>query len=133
MSVRQDLHVRQGETWSHEYIWNVDGSPVDLTGYSARMTVRSRLNAFAVASLTTDANTIGGTISLGGANGTITLSMTAAESTALKPAALTISDLSSKDEPPFTTFIYDLELVAPDDTVTRVLEGRVYLHAEVTR
>lgn len=73
----------------------------------------SHISGTAVLSLTTE----NGKITLGGTAGTITLSLTAAET-----AAITQSSLA-----------YDLELVSAGGEVTRLVEGQIVLTPEVTR
>jgi len=93
-----------------------DGDRVDLTGYLARMQVRSSLEATAVIVELTSAN---GRIEIDGADGEILLKLTAAETAALPSGA----------------YLYDLELVSssdPDD-VQRLIEGRFVVSRNVTR
>jgi hypothetical protein len=89
-------------------------TPVDLTGYTARMQVRASAAATAVL---LDLTTENGGITLGGTDGTITCT-----SSATQTAALT-----------FGTGVYDLELVDGSGVVTRLAEGSVCVSREVTR
>ncbi len=108
-----NITAEQGATWSLTLTWKIDGAPVDLTGYSARMQVRrTHAAADAILSLTSDDG-----ITLGGEAGTITLTATAAAMAAITARA----------------YVYDLELVSPDGTVTRLVEGTWYHRPEVTR
>lgn len=139
MTTRHDLTVRQGETWSYVYTYRDSaGDLIDLTGYSARMAIkRAATDAeTAQAYLSTGADADGGTIALGGALGTVTLSMTATETsgllsdvdiTALIPPAMRAAYSEKKEE-----FVYDLELVDGSGNVTRVLEGRFLVRRGVT-
>jgi hypothetical protein len=90
------------------------GSPVNLTGYTARMQVRQKYS-----STTTLLNftTENGAIVLGGVLGTI----------AITGAATVTDDLVGK------TGVYDLELVSSGGIVTRLVQGSVYISPEVTR
>lgn len=109
------LEIAQGETLAQTFVWQNDaGQPVDLTGYTARMQVRERHESQTVLLELTTAN---GGIQLGGASGTITLSMSATQT-----AALT-----------WRRGVYDLELVSPAGVVTRLLEGVATVSPEVTR
>jgi hypothetical protein len=114
-STSVDLTICQGSTWSQVLVWKT-GSPaaaVNLTGYTARMQLRSRVTSETVAvGLTTE----NGGITLGGALGTITLALTATATAALVAGR----------------YVYDLELVT-GTTVRRLLEGTVTVSAEVTR
>lgn len=91
-------------------------TPVDLTGYTARMHVRPSVESTEVLLTCTTEN---GRITLGGAAGTVTL-LVDAETTA---------DLAG------TSAKYDLELVSADATpvVTRLIEGKFKAKLEVTR
>ena len=133
MTIRQNLTIRQGETWSYVYTHLAAGSPVDLTGYTARMSIRESFEGTNEAYLSTGADANGGTITLGGVAGTVTLAMTAAQSAALA------GDLSSilfveprKRAERDVDFLYDLELVSGAGVVTRALEGCLRVQREVT-
>lgn len=130
MTVRQDLTIRQGATWTFTFTKTSGGSPVDLTGYAARMAIRRTVGATLEAYLSSEADANGGSLALGGAAGTITASMTAAQSAAL--GSETWSALVPQTISPEDTYRYDLELVSPAGVVTRELEGRVLLYREVT-
>lgn len=87
--------------------------PVNLTGYTARMNIRSTVDATTILhSLTTENSGI----ALGGAAGTVDL-LISATNTALFT---------------FGTAVYDLELIS-GTVVTRLLSGNVTLSKEVTR
>jgi hypothetical protein len=88
--------------------------PVDLTDFTARMDIRTHLEATEVIkSLTTE----NGGITLGDEDGTIALLISAADT-----EAFTFSDA-----------VYDLELVSATGIVTRLLAGAITLSKEVTR
>lgn len=110
-----NLTIYQGATWSQNITWRngLSRALIDVSGYSARMQVRSDVSAAAVLVELTTAN---GRITLGGINGKITLALSAAETAALAPG----------------TYVYDLELVVASE-VTRVLQGNFIVIAEVTR
>jgi hypothetical protein len=113
---RYDMTVYQGATFDRVLTWKV-GSPavaVNLTGYTARMQLRT---SHAASTSVLDLNTSNGRITLGGAAGTITLGIPAVETAAL----------------PANQYAYDLELVAGNGQVTRLLEGFITVDAEVTR
>lgn len=114
-----DMRMWQGATWHYEILWE-DGdpaTPVDLTGYEARMMVRATALDDTVA-LELD-NLVGGAggITLGGAAGTIELDATATETALVAPG----------------WYVYDLELEDTSGEVTRLLEGKFAVIAEVTR
>lgn len=110
------LTILQGETYSHPMVWKAGepAVPVDITGCSARMQVRSIVDsAVVLLELTSD----NGGIELGTTDGAITLKMTAAATAALA----------------WPRGVYDLEVVHTDGTVRRLLEGSVKVRPEVTR
>ncbi len=109
-----DYTVEQGATFIRVFTWNnPNGTPVDLTGYTARMQIRQ-----SVVSPTYYYQALsGGDIVLGGSAGTITLTIPAPTS-----AAWT-----------FIKGVYDLELQSPSGIVTRLVQGNVTVSREVTR
>lgn len=110
-----DITIEQGATFSLVFTWRDSaGSLVNVTGYSARMQVRKSPSSPTVL---LDLSTTGGGITLGGTNGTITLSASAATTAALSPSPA----------------VYDLEMVSPGGVVTRLLAGKVNILPEVTR
>lgn len=134
MAKRHDLEILQGATWSFVYT-HLDsaGSAVDLTGFTARCSIKTGYGNTAEAYLSTGSDANGGTLTLGGANGTVTFAMTAAQTKSLLDNSSLLFLIN--EQYPVTvnkTFIYDLELVDGSGTVTRALEGRVIVQREVT-
>ena len=113
-SRRYNFTIDQGATLGKVMTWkDSSGTAVNLTGYTARMKAKERRPGTAtVLTLTTE----NGGIALGGAAGTITLSMSAAAT-----AALTAQTLD-----------YDLELVSGGGAVTRLLQGCITVDGEIT-
>ena len=137
MTTRLDLIIRQGETWALGYTKRDSaGAAVDLTGYTARMAIRDRVGGTLQAYLSTGADADGGTITLGGAAGTVALAMTATESSDLASSTVDIEDAmfsyGIKLVEPIVVFVYDLELISAAGAVTRELEGRVEVQRQVT-
>lgn len=132
MTTRQNLRINQGETWSWVYTYG-GSSPVDLTGYTARMAVRDRFGGVLFAYLSTGADADGGTIALGDAAGTVTLAMTATESTGLLDSlpTFTFPDEMAEIVKPVVTLIYDLEIISGAGVVTRILEGEILVRRSV--
>jgi tRNA threonylcarbamoyladenosine modification (KEOPS) complex Pcc1 subunit len=90
------------------------GNLVNLTGYTARMMLRSSFTAASsILSLTTENSRI----ALGGAAGTITLTISATDTAALSAPQ---------------SGVYDLELVS-GSTVTRLIQGTFTVTPEATR
>lgn len=109
-----DLCIQQGATFSRLIRWKADGASVNLTGYTARMQIRpTAASATTTLSLTTE----NARIALGGAAGTITLSISATDTAAIAAGR----------------YVYDLELVSAGGIVTRLLQGIVTVSANVTR
>jgi hypothetical protein len=110
-----DFSIEQGASFSRVLTWkDAAETPINLTNYTARMQLREALDASAVLlSLTTE----NGRIALGGALGTIALSISAVDTAALSKELMK----------------YDLELVSAGGVVTRLLQGNVTLNKEVTR
>lgn len=107
-----DITIEQGATFALTLTWlDTDGvTPINLTGYTARMKIKKSVGGTEIASLT---NASG--ITLGGVAGTI---------------AILIADTATAAYT-FKRAVYDLELVN-GSTVTRLIEGNVILSREVT-
>jgi hypothetical protein len=124
-----DLVWEQGTTVVKQMTWlepppdpeepEVFGPPVDLTGWTARMQVRQKLDSTNVLAEFTTEN---GGITLG-ADGTIVI-----RAEALASAAWTWPGKGSTRKA-----VYDLELMDPGGVVLRFVEGRITLKMEVTR
>jgi len=108
-----DLCLPQGQTWDTSVVWEADGEPVNLTGWSARMMLRTSAEAASpTVSLSTATNTMTAL-----SNGTIGLSYSAISSAAITSA----------------TYLYDLEVVNPSGSVRRLMQGRAVVSREITR
>ena len=109
-----NIPAEQGATFTRVLTWRDENDAlIDLTAYTARMQVRADYaSTTTVLSLTTE----NGKITLGGAAGTITLLVSAADMAAVSGAS----------------FVYDLELVN-GATVTRLVQGNFAVNAEVTK
>lgn len=110
-----DIYIEQGATYNQPLVWkDSSGTAVNVTGYTARMQIRKTVDATTIILTLTTEN---GRITVGGANGLITLLVSAADTAAL------------------TSFcgVYDLEVISPTGVVTRLLEGQVEISKEVTR
>ena len=117
MTAKQvDIAIEQGATLTLSITWkNADGTPVDLTGYTAKMQVRWKYvdtNALLTFSST------GGTIVLGGVSGTVDINGMAA--------------VTGVTEPKYG--VYDLELTKTSTGfVKRLIQDRALVSPEVTR
>jgi meiotically up-regulated gene 157 (Mug157) protein len=109
-----DLCLPQGQTWDTTLLWqDSDGNPVDLTGWTARMMLRTTAEA---ASPTVSLSTATSTMTAL-SNGVIGLSYSAISSATITAA----------------TYLYDLEVVNPSGAVRRLMEGRAVVSREITR
>ncbi len=115
---RHDFTIEQGATWRTTIEWRDEvGALVPLAGYQARMQARRATDTPEVlVELTTE----NGRIALA-SPGVIALTLPAADTAALDWRT---AGRSAR---------YDLELVAPDGTVTRLLKGTLSLDPEVTK
>jgi hypothetical protein len=112
---RLDMNCYQGASFDYTLTWQTGGTPVNLSGYTARMQVRDSYDGgSAVVSITS-----GTGITLGGTAGTIVVALTATQTAAI-------------DATPSGQYVYDLELVS-GSTVTRLVEGNFLMSPEVTR
>jgi len=114
---REDITIYQGATYFRRYTWKTGdpAAPVDLTGASIRMQVRThKESATALLSVSTDA-------------GGITITDAANGEFAVRVEAIDTDDLE------FPKGVYDIEIEMPDGTVNRLVEGAVTLSRQVTR
>jgi tRNA threonylcarbamoyladenosine modification (KEOPS) complex Pcc1 subunit len=109
-----DILIEQGATYSQLVTYKEAGVAINLTGYTARLQVRSTLES---ASTVVELTTANGRIALGGAAGTITLTISATDTAALTAGR----------------GVYDLELVSGSGIVTRLLQGVCTISRNVTR
>jgi hypothetical protein len=112
---KYDMICEQGATFVRNLVWQDENEvPVNLTGYTARMHVRQNVQSNAlILPLTTE----NGGISLTPETGGIRLFLSASATDPLQPRRA----------------VYDLELVAPDGFVTRLVEGTFTIVPQVTR
>ena len=114
MAVSYNVTIDQGATWylNVEYD-NPNGTPVNLTGYTAALQLRSLPeSATAVLSLST-----GSGITITGATGLVAISATATQTRAIDEG----------------TYYYDLEITSAAGVVTRLVQGQAVVTPEVTR
>lgn len=108
-----DIIVEQGATFDVPMTWqDAEGDLIDLTGWTAKLQVRDYPGS---GDVLLDMNTENGQIVLGGAEGTIRLLLSMAET-----AALT-----------FDNGKYQLELYTPSSQTERLLKGRFIVDKEV--
>jgi len=107
-----NFNCPQGATFSRTLTYKINNSPVNITGYSARMQVRPfHYSDDIIINLTN-----GSGITLGGSAGTIAI----------------LVDATSTTNIPAGDYVYDLELVSGSN-VYRLVEGKFVVTPEVTR
>jgi hypothetical protein len=110
-----DFIFEQGATFSKTFIYkDSNEAVVNLTGYTARMQIRSYKDS---PTILLSATTENGKIVITPALGKIVASFTAAEASIGKIGKA----------------VYDLEIVSPAGAVTRLVEGAITNSLEVTR
>lgn len=112
---KYDLTIYQGATFRQEltFLQYAEGPPVDLTGRSFNMQIRSsKISPTVLAELTS-------------ANGMILADVSTGTVTLLIPATITANIKHNG--------VYDLEAVSSVDDIERWMEGNIILNAEVTR
>jgi hypothetical protein len=114
-AVTYDFEIEQGTTVTKPFVWKDSlGAAVDLTGYVARMQVRSSVTSTDVL---LDATTENGKIVISAAEGKFTLTLSATETAAIA----------------WKKGKYDIELASPTGVVTRLVQGSITVSQEVTR
>jgi len=108
------MKIEKGSTLSLVLTYtDANDAVINLSGYTARMQIRKRMND---SNAILEATTENGYITLGGSAGTVTISI---------PASVTAT-LDTVEA------VYDIELVN-NSIVTRLVEGTVEVSPEVTR
>lgn len=109
MGTKVNLVVDQGATFETVLTLTQDnGDLIDLTGYTGTAQLRKHY---------TSSNSTSFTVTLGGANGTVTLGMS---------ANTTANVVAGR-------YVYDVELVDSGNVATRLIEGIVTVTPQVTR
>lgn len=120
MPGKLNLKINQGETFRYTLIWKDSNEVlIDLTGAAARMQVRDSHDSPTVllSFSSNPADNPDGTLTMGGAAGTIEIYLSAAKTA-------TVTWLSA---------VYDLEVIETNGDVTRLIEGKISVTKEVTR
>lgn len=110
-----DISIVKAATFRHKFTWQqVDGTPIDLTGYTAKMQIRPTLESSTVL---VELSTANRRILMTPLLGVVELDLTAAYT-----AAIT-----------WKSGIYDIELTAPDGDIINLVEGSATVSTKVTR
>lgn len=88
--------------------------PVALTNYTGRMHIRETVSATEIIETQTTEN---GRITIGASAGTVSILIPPTDMEEITPG----------------TYVYDVEIESPDGEVTRVVNGKFTVRAEVTR
>ena len=108
---KHNFTLEQGSTFDREITVQENSQALNLTGYSARMQMRSTHDSSSIALTFTAA------IANPSTNGKINLGATATATAAVEEGI----------------YVYDLEIESSAGTVTRILEGTITVTPEVTR
>ena len=107
------LVVEQGATFRKSMVWKINGNPVNLTGYTARLQARANRSFDPMLSLTSGT---GGGITLAAADGRVTIVISADTTAGLH---------AGKHK-------YDLELESAGGEVTRLVKGMFTVSEGIT-
>jgi len=125
-----DLYIFPGATFNGDvetWTWNVDDTPVNITGYTAELLVTDGFGGTARLSLTSARGLV-----LGGSAGTIAPALSAVATAALWTDYG--ADLSQASvyagRAAYLLGPWNLELTSGGDIVTRLLQGKCYLVPE---
>lgn len=109
MAIKANLVIDQGSTFSAAIdLTDTDDNAYDLTQYTVAAQMRKNYTSSSAVTFTADHT---------GANGKITLTLLPATTATLEPGR----------------YLYDVEITAPNGTITRVVEGIVTVTPGITR
>ena len=109
MSGKYNIVAEQGATFNLNFRVETDGTPWNLTSYTFAMQVRRSTSAT-----------------------TTLLNLTSATMTSVGHVSATVS-AATMATIPAGRWVYDIELTSSGNEVTRILEGRFIVTAEVTQ
>ena len=115
MAENYSFTIDQGADWYLNIDYkNPDGTPINLTGYTAAMQFRLNISSTTAAiSLTSSSGIV-----ITGATGNLAIHATAAQTGALDDS---------------TRYNYDLEITSPSGIITRLIQGIASVSSQVTR
>jgi hypothetical protein len=109
MSGKYNIVAEQGATFNLNFRVETDGTPWNLTGYTFAMQVRRSTSAT-----------------------TTLLNLTSATMTSVGHVTATVN-ATTMSGIPAGSWVYDIELTSSGGQVTRILEGRFIVTAQVTQ
>jgi hypothetical protein len=109
MSGKYNIVAEQGATFNLNFRVETDGTPWNLSDYTFAMQVRRSSSS-----------------------NTTLLNITSATLTAIGQVSVTVPATTMNDVPA-GRWVYDIELTSSGDEVTRILEGRFIVTAQVTQ
>lgn len=111
----QITDIEQGADWAlYLNFQNTDGTPLNLTGCTIKMQIRSDYGVTPVATLST---ATGGITVTSATGGTATVALTATQTTAIAGG----------------NYLYDIKVTNASGTVVRTVEGGAYVSPQVTQ
>lgn len=109
MATKANIVIDQGTTFSTVItLADENGDAINLAGYSANSQIRKHYSS---------SNSQSFSVSLGGTQGTVTLSLTSTQTSNLVAGR----------------YVYDVEVTSTSNVVSRIVEGIVTVTPEVTR
>ena len=105
---KYNITCPQGTTFMRTFTAKIDGRPVNLTGYQTRMHVHAKYGGPLLIEATT--------VLVNPSTGTVQATITPAQTSAVSAG----------------TYIYELELEAPNGEVIRLIDGRFVITPEVS-
>lgn len=126
--------LKQGADLTVSMTWlNDAGAPMNLTGYSMKLEIRSYTGSPTALLTLSSANNTGSYIALGGTAGTISLVFAHADTAGLLPVGLPAPGSPIITGPrTYALGVYDLQFTDPTGDIGYLLEGSVSLDAQVT-
>lgn len=110
MAIYSNFTIDQGTTFLADIdVTDAEGDPLNLTGYSVEGQLRKSYNSTTFTAFSASISNATG--------GVLRISLTAAQTGALKAGR----------------YVYDVEITATDNTITRVIEGQIEVTPGVTR
>lgn len=125
--------LKQGADLTISMTWlNDAGAPMNLTGYSMKLEIRSYTGSPTTLLTLSSANNTGSYIALGGTAGTIALIFAHADTAGLLPVGLPVLGSPLTGARVYSLGVYDLQFTDPTGNVGYLLEGGVSIDPQVT-